>query len=308
MGLPVGIIVYVAVMNVAAFVLFGWDKSQARKHARRVPERRLLLLAWLGGALGAYSGMRVFHHKTLKRKFTLVVTPLMVLQTLCLVALVAFAIFTGNCYHATQEAHDALESSAEVVVEAKDNGYRFDGPGTRDVLVFYPGANVEAEAYAPLMQSVAQNGVDCVLLQMPYNIAFFGANRADAVLEGGGYERVYVGGHSLGGVVAAQYAASHEKELAGLVLLASYSTEDLSQSGLDALSVYGSQDEVLNHARYAESWQNLPSDAQELVVEGGNHAGFGNYGTQAGDGVATISAQEQQKKTAGAILNLALGI
>ena len=97
--------------------------------------------------------------------------------------------------------------------------------------------------------------------------------------------------------MAAGYAAKNAQEFEGLLLLASYSTADISQSGLDVLSVYGSEDEVLNMEKYEENIGNLPSDVQERVVEGGCHAYFGSYGEQEGDGTATINPIEQMKIT-----------
>ena len=63
---PAGLLTLaLAVMNLVAFFTMGWDKRQARRPGkRRVPEKRLFLLALLGGGLGATAGMFVFHHKT----------------------------------------------------------------------------------------------------------------------------------------------------------------------------------------------------------------------------------------------------
>ena len=93
--------------------------------------------------------------------------------------------------------------------------------------------------------------------------------------------------------MAASYAAKHAEEFEGLVLLAAYSTEDLSDSGLKVLSLYGSEDGVLNREKYEEYRSNLPEDTVEYVIQGGNHAGFGSYGEQEGDGQARVSQGEQ---------------
>lgn len=55
---------YYIVTNVIAFFMYGNDKQRAKNHAWRIPERNLLAIAVLGGALGAFLGMRIFHHKT----------------------------------------------------------------------------------------------------------------------------------------------------------------------------------------------------------------------------------------------------
>ena len=116
------------------------------------------------------------------------------------------------------------------------------------------------------------------------------------------YGHFYIGGHSLGGAMAANYAAKHPDKIEGLVLLAAYSSKPLPED-LSVLSVYGSEDGVLNRNKYEENKANLPADYQEIEIAGGNHAQFGNYGKQRGDGTASISAQEQQKATVDAILS-----
>ena len=110
--------------------------------------------------------------------------------------------------------------------------------------------------------------------------------------------RWYIGGHSLGGSMAASHAAKNAGVYEGLVLLASYSTADLTASGLDVISLYGSEDGVLNMEKYAEYKGNLPAGFEEHIIDGGCHAGFGSYGAQEGDGVPSISGEEQLQLTA----------
>lgn len=74
------LIIYVLVVNVAAFLVYGLDKSKARRHAWRIPERVLLGLAVIGGSIGALLGMSCFHHKTHKRKFYIGVPLIMLLE------------------------------------------------------------------------------------------------------------------------------------------------------------------------------------------------------------------------------------
>jgi hypothetical protein len=102
-------------------------------------------------------------------------------------------------------------------------------------------------------------------------------------------------GHSLGGAMAASYAAAHDDKIDNLVLLAAYSLDDLTKADMDVYSFYGSEDKVLNMEKYQGCYGNLPTDKVEHVIEGGNHAYFGNYGEQDGDGTATITRDEQQE-------------
>ena len=169
-------------------------------------------------------------------------------------------------------------------------------------LIFYPGGKVENTAYAPLLHDLAEDGILCVLVKMPCNLAVLDMNAADSIPER--FSEVtdwYIGGHSLGGAMAASYAAKHTDELDGLVLLAAYSTADLTDSGLRVYAAYGSEDGVLNREKYEADRINLPQDTTEMVIDGGCHAGFGSYGAQKGDGAPVISAEEQQQQTADAL-------
>ena len=102
--------------------------------------------------------------------------------------------------------------------------------------------------------------------------------------------------------MAANYAAEHSENFDGLILLAAYSTKDISQTTLRVLSVYGSEDGVMNRGSYEKNRANLPADTTEVVLDGGCHAQFGSYGSQDGDGVPTISGEEQVRQTAEAIV------
>ena len=104
--------------------------------------------------------------------------------------------------------------------------------------------------------------------------------------------------------MAASYASGHASRLAGVVLLAAYSQKPLDDR-LSAITIYGSEDGILNRKRQAEGEHNLPEGHREYVIEGGNHAQFGDYGRQRGDGEAAIPAQEQQRRTAELILEAA---
>jgi dienelactone hydrolase len=173
-------------------------------------------------------------------------------------------------------------------------------PGNTDTaLIFYPGGKVEYTAYEPLMIKMAQKGILCILPKMPFNLAVFDINAANKYIPG--YPKIvhwYVGGHSLGGSMAASYASKNGDKVEGLILLASYSTADLSSDRMRVLSIYGSKDGVLNKKSYLDNKSNLPVDYTEILLQGGNHAGFGCYGPQHGDGKADITSEQQQTETA----------
>lgn len=213
----------------------------------------------------------------------------------------AFFIYTGHYYHADAEALSALESDDSVTVIKTDFGWMFDGPSDSDALIFYQGAQVEETAYAPLLKQIASAGIDVLLVRMPFRLAFFGADKASELIPKYDYDAWYIGGHSLGGAMAAVYAAEHSGQLSGLILLAAYPTKSLDDS-LTVISVYGSEDGVLNRDKLSEGNQYMPKDAVTYVINGGNHAQFGNYGKQARDGEALVSAEEQQRETVALIM------
>ena len=135
-----------------------------------------------------------------------------------------FLIYTADIYHAQPEAISAMESDGSVSVSQTDYGWLFDGPSKDSALIFYPGAKVEARAYACFLHRLASEGMDVCLVQMPFHLALFGMNKADQVMEEHSYDSWYIGGHSLGGAAAAMYASEHGDKLSGIVLLAAYPT------------------------------------------------------------------------------------
>lgn len=201
-------------------------------------------------------------------------------------------------YHAESTATDYLNGTSNVSVSKINNGLFLDGPGSDDALIFYPGAKVEYTSYLPMFVDLASQGVDCYLVEMPLNIAFFGQDSADSIIDDSNYTHYYLSGHSLGGLVASSYMNSTGKG-DGLILFASYPTDKINKQ---VLSVYGSQDTVLNIKNYDES-KSLMDNLTEVVIEGANHEQFAYYGTQEGDGVATISPESQQKQCVDAILD-----
>ena len=101
--------------------------------------------------------------------------------------------------------------------------------------------------------------------------------------------------------MAAGFAAKHVPMVDGLVLLASYAVDDISSLPLKVLSITAGNDTVLSRESYEKYKTNLPEGFTELVIEGGNHAGFASYGAQKGDGTATLAAAEQQAAVAEAV-------
>lgn len=218
---------------------------------------------------------------------------------LCIVVLIAgaFFVYFADYYHGTEVAASSLKSDGDVNVSRIDEGYYFDGPGEDAAMIFYPGAKVESMAYGNLMRTIAENGVDCFLVEMPFNFAFFGSDKADSIVDSYNYSRWAMSGHSLGGIVAAAYAADNNDRIGYMVLLASYPNVKIDDD-TKMLSIYGDRDGVLNMESYEDARKFWNGNSTEEIIIGANHGGFGDYGLQKGDNNATISALEQQNRTA----------
>ena len=216
----------------------------------------------------------------------------------------AFFWYVNDYYQATADAIKALQSDGSVTITETDDAITFapNGEDPEEGVIFYPGGKVEADAYAPLLRSLAEADLLVVIAKMPFHLAVFDADAAEAIMaQENEVEDWYLAGHSLGGVMASSFAADQSAEVAGLIFLASYPSGDLTDAPFPVLSIYGSEDEVLNRESYDEAQGKLPDDYTEIVLAGGNHGQFGDYGPQSGDGTATISTVQQQKQTVEAI-------
>ena len=218
----------------------------------------------------------------------------------------AGAIYVNDYYRADSNAITTFATSNTIFTETLDERTVVYAPEkAKTGFVFYPGGKVEYTAYEPLMKACADKGILCVLIEMPFNLAVLDMNAAEGIMSKyPEIENWYIGGHSLGGSMAASYLSKNVDEFEGLILLGSYSTADLSGTDLDVLSIYGSEDKVMNYEKYTDNKTNLPKDFIEVVIDGGCHAGFGMYGAQDGDGIPIISNQEQIRLTAEKISEL----
>ncbi|MBQ2255250.1 MAG: alpha/beta hydrolase [Clostridia bacterium] len=219
------------------------------------------------------------------------------------------ALFVCDYYPADQAAIAAMVQSDGVPVRALDGGnIAYGSTDAQHALIFYPGGKVEHTAYEPLLRALAARGILCILVKMPLRLAFMDVNAADGIKQQfPAVTHWYIGGHSLGGSIAATYLAKHVSDFDGLILLASYAMDDLSGQDLRALSLVGSEDGVLNRENYTECRSNLPADTVEMEIAGGNHAYFGAYGAQKGDGEATLTVQEQITFSADSIADFMKG-
>ena len=223
------------------------------------------------------------------------------------------AILSLGCgsYPAGDAALAALETSDTTIVSVEKKWISFTPvtPASDIGFVFYPGGKVEAESYAPILRNLSDAGIPSYLLYLPGDLAILNGDAAEKVMDTVSMDGWVVSGHSLGGVTAAKMASIDER-IVGLSLWASYpaGSVDLSGSDLPTQSLAGSADTVLNWENWEASVDQLPQTTDWVTIEGGNHAQFGDYGPQEGDGEPTISAEVQWDTTTDKVLELFDGL
>lgn len=235
-------------------------------------------------------------NKTVKRISLLAAAAVLIAAAVC-------AAYLGDYYRADMDAVAAFASDGTVAMHTSEKGdLVWEPEQALSGLIFYPGGKVEHTAYIPLMRELSSRGILCVLVEMPFRLAVFDMDAAEGIREEfPQIESWYIGGHSLGGAMAASYLSDCADSFDGLILLGSYAAEDLSETELSVLSVYGSEDMVMNSEKYEQSKINLPEDFEEVIIDGGCHAYFGMYGEQEGDGTPSITNEEQITRSADAI-------
>ena len=221
---------------------------------------------------------------------------------------VVLAVAGGGLYLELGQGPDraalsAVEDDPDVTVTHTVGGHLVhSGPVSSDTtgIVLYPGGLVTPESYLPTAAEIAErNDVAVVIPKMPYNLAILGVDRAETARDAAPEIREwYVAGHSLGGVAACRYAAATPAAVEGIILFASYCDRDVSDAELRALSVLGTEDEVLDGEAERRNRELLPAGARIVEIEGMNHAQFGAYGPQRGDGTARIDNEAARNQVA----------
>lgn len=217
-------------------------------------------------------------------------------------------IYFAINYPATEDARHYLVSDETVDLEVNQDWYRFDNKENDDTaIIFYSGAKVDPVAYAPLCSEIAHEGIDVYIIKMPLYFPLLNMNAADKVASLNKHQHLYMMGHSLGGTTASMYLSKADHaSYSGIIFLASYPNKKLDDS-YRCLSIYGTNDLVLNKDEYNGNIANFPSGYQEVIIEGGNHGNYGDYGFQRGDGEASISKQEQWNITRSAVMSFING-
>lgn len=234
---------------------------------------------------------------------------LIVIVAVLAIAVAAFVVWGSTPLGPMPEALDALQSDAivEVTTDPWLSFLPTQNPQNTG-LIYYPGGRVDPRSYAPMARAIAEAGYPVVIVPMPLNLAVFGVGRAaDVIATYPEVENWAIGGHSLGGSMAANFISNNPDLIDGLFFAASYpaSSDDLSGFGeLKAYSVSATEDGLATPDKIDASRPLLPADTVWVPIQGGNHAQFGYYGEQPGDGQATISREEQQRQTVEAALQM----
>ena len=194
----------------------------------------------------------------------------------------------------SQAGLDAMVSDAEVTVSEEKYGWSFVPKAPAKAgLAFYPGGLISPIAYAPLMSAIAKGGYRVALLRMPYNLAVSAQGRAREPIQQRPELKWAVGGHSLGGVVALNYAVSNEVK--AVVMWGAYPQGDQSGKRIPTLALFGTGDGLIAADKLEAEKSKFPGGTQVEIVAGLNHAGFGAYGPHRGDNEASISKEEGWK-------------
>ncbi|MCE7986417.1 MAG: alpha/beta hydrolase [Caldilinea sp. CFX5] len=220
---------------------------------------------------------------------------------------IGFLVWAGRPAMATTEALDALTTDEKVFVTTTPwLVFTPVTPTATTGLIFYPGGLVDPRAYAPAARAIAAEGYLVAIVPMPFNLAVFAPNRGlDVMAAYPTIEQWAIGGHSMGGAMAANFAATQDEAVSSLILWASYPTSNNSlarRENLQVTSIYGTNDGLSTIAKIEESRALLPPDSTFVAIEGGNHAQFGWYGAQDGDNPAAIPHETQEAQVITATL------
>ncbi len=228
---------------------------------------------------------------------------------LLVLAVGGFVIWAEMPLGPMPEALTALQSDVQVEVNTAPWLTFTPAAQATTGLILYPGGRVDARSYAPLAHQIAAAGYLVIIPPMPLNLAVFAPGRAaDVMAAHPEIQRWVIGGHSLGGSMAANFVFKNPGLMAGLVLWASYpaGNNPLTEFDLPILSIYGTEDMGLDGIEASRPL--LPAQTQWVVMDGGNHAQFGWYGLQPGDGTATITREDEQAQILAATLTSLRGM
>ncbi len=213
---------------------------------------------------------------------------LIIIEGLIVILAVGFLFYVNDYYRADETALAVLELDGVTLQQNGDiyfNALDLPDHEEDDLVIFYPGGKVEEQAYLPLAKKISEAGINVVVVKMPFRLAVLNINKADNYINKiSGIDDYYLMGHSLGGAMASYYSSKNQETVSGLILLGAYLYGDYPEE--KQLTIYGENDGGIT--------ENIDYEKNIYEIPGGNHAAFGNYGAQKGDGELEITREQQQ--------------
>ncbi|MGI9291587.1 MAG: alpha/beta fold hydrolase [Gammaproteobacteria bacterium] len=201
--------------------------------------------------------------------------------------------------NADQHALESMQSDDQVVVtEGKDIIFRPKSGKPAVGVILYPGGRCDPHAYAPVLKPLAAAGALVIVPHMPLRLAVMDANRAAKIMAVNSEPDSWIiGGHSMGGAMAAAWAYKNPGAIEGLFFLASYpsSMHAMPDSNLPVAMIYGTHDYITRKSEFEASYERLPQHADFIAIEGGDHYQFGSFGNV--QVTATKNRDQQQDET-----------
>lgn len=211
---------------------------------------------------------------------------------------VVFLFYINDYYPAS----DSAVQISQEMLEDEDGDLYFRGESTRGFII-YPGNRVDIRAYAELARSLNFSGDEVVIARAPYRLVFLDDNLADRIIaKNKEIEEWYIVGIDQGGYAASRYLATSPQKVEGVIFLGSEPRANLEKMDIRSLTIVGDRDELVDRMKI-ESNDYYPRDSSVVLLTGGNHSYFGDYGLLNGDMPALISPGEQQRQTAREILD-----
>ncbi len=228
---------------------------------------------------------------------------------------ILFILWMLNSFRARGFDKSILESDSKITIEETSRflSFRPNASSQPVGLIFFPGGMVQPEAYAPMARTIAEQGYNVFIVKLPFGSAPLESQEAEVINQAleimSSNESIQywvVGGHSRGAAIASRFAHKYGEVFDSLILIGtSHPKEqafDLSNSTLAVTKIYSSNDGLASMAEVEANAIYLPANTTWVLIDGGNHAQFGYYGSQLGDSTATINRKQQQELMVEAIL------
>lgn len=226
----------------------------------------------------------------------------------CLLAIALVTAYRIAVFKPSDKAIVALMSDDRVRVSSSNEWWLLEpaqGAQKSPGVIVYPGLLADAAGYSPWARKLAERGYPVYLVKMPLNFSPLAPDRAMRILSDRPDKAFVIGGHSLGGAVAAQFAARHRQDVQGLFLIASFVDREAGKEvgSLPVLQVAATKDGIITLNVSDREHEQLPGTTEYVNIRGGNHQQFASYAEEWNDYPPAISEEEQHALTASALEN-----